>query len=248
MRWLCCSPSAAKSSATLRRSSVREESANLDRSVECRDDECRCLRAHRDGLIRLANAWLTSFLFGGYTEPLITEKEAKDLFSNLLYGQKKQEPPAQTPESQIIKESASSAAPSAQASSASELDREETEEELDAAVYLEDDAEREKAFKARYVHLHNEVHARGRNSTAPIGVVLTLSDDAQCVKLSVLAHPVEGADVFLLVATPSSKIFSFTTPKLQPMIKTPVGQNMIRAFLNSKPLPTVPHHDCSSHS
>jgi hypothetical protein len=57
--------------------------------------------------------------------------------------------------------------------------------------------------------------------------------------VSVVAHPAEGADVFLLVATPSNKIFSFTTPKLTPMIKTPIGQNMIKTFLNAKPAPAA---------
>jgi hypothetical protein len=70
----------------------------------------------------------------------------------------------------------------------------------------------------------------------------------QCARVSVLAHPAEGADVFLLVATPSSKIFSFTTPKLAPMIKTPIGQNMIKTFLNAKPTASAAITDASSSS
>lgn len=181
------------------------------------------------------------------TEPLITEKQAKDLFTNLLYGQKKRsdEPlAAKSADEQIIKEPSSAETSN---TPQAELAREESQEELDAASYIEDDAEREKAFKARYVHLHNEVQS---HILPCYFLLLELGRHARfkCVKVSVLAHPEEGADVFLLVATPSSKIFSFTTPKLQPMIKTPVGQNMIKTFLNAKPLPTPPAHTCASHS
>ncbi|ELR17373.1 uncharacterized protein ACA1_061110 [Acanthamoeba castellanii str. Neff] len=153
-------------------------------------------------------------------EPLITEKQAKDLFTNLLYGQKQpaaaatgDQAAAPSADSQLLKESPNGPAPTVGAPLVVD---DVTEEELDAAEYLEDDSEREKAFKSRYVQLHND-----------------------CVRVSVVAHPAEGADVFLLVATPSNKIFSFTTPKLTPMIKTPIGQNMIKTFLNAKPAPAA---------
>jgi hypothetical protein len=92
---------------------------------------------------------------------LITEKQAKDLFTNLLYGQKQptpaatgDQPAAPSADSQLLKESPNGPAPTVGAPLVVD---DVTEEELDAAEYLEDDSEREKAFKSRYVQLHNDV-------------------------------------------------------------------------------------------
>jgi len=139
-------------------------------------------------------------------EPLITEERAKNLFTRLL---------CQPTQKKELANAMTDAAKPEEKKEDEEEFEEEKEEDLDDAHEIEDDAEREKAFRSRYVQLHN-----------------------QCVKVSVLAHPEEGADVFLLIATPAKKIFSFATPKLQPMVSTPIGQNMIKAFLNANhPVP-----------
>jgi len=85
------------------------------------------------------------------------------------------------------------------------------DEDADAAEYIEDDQLREKEFKKRFTEVLNK-----------------------CKVISVTADAVNGAQVLLLVATPSGKILSYTTPKLQPFIGTAPGQKLIAALMNAQ--------------
>lgn len=99
------------------------------------------------------------------------------------------------------------------------------DEDAEAAEYVEDDQTREKEFKTRFTQVLNKVFS------LPSPGFCWLRN--QCKILSVTANPESGAEVLLLVATPSGKILSYTTPKLQPFTNTGPGQKLITALMNA---------------
>lgn len=50
-----------------------------------------------------------------------------------------------------------------------------------------------------------------------------------------------GTQVLLLVASETGHVYTFATPKLQPLITKPEGKNLIQACLNSPDLPSEYH-------
>ncbi|KAK9383588.1 floral homeotic protein agamous [Kockiozyma suomiensis] len=69
-------------------------------------------------------------------------------------------------------------------------------------------------------------------------VDLALSSDL-AYELSVLT----GTQVLLLVVSETGLVYTFTTPKLQPLVTKAEGKNLIQACLNApeEPVPTGPH-------
>lgn len=52
-----------------------------------------------------------------------------------------------------------------------------------------------------------------------------------------------GTQVLLLVVSETGLVYTFTTPKLQPLVTKPEGKNLIQSCLNAPdPLDTVDHH------
>lgn len=49
-----------------------------------------------------------------------------------------------------------------------------------------------------------------------------------------------GTQVLLLVASETGHVYTFATPKLQPLITKPEGKNLIQQCLNSTDVPSLP--------
>jgi hypothetical protein len=101
------------------------------------------------------------------------------------------------------------------------------EVDTDSSEFIENVDEREKAFKAQVKWLVTEV-------TRYVSLVaLFLQVCLQAEDMSYLKRPAKQAEVLVLVATPSQKVVSWATPKLEPLFKTEQGRTLLSSILST---------------
>lgn len=111
--------------------------------------------------------------------------------------------------------------------------------------FIEDKSRRHITFSKRKAGIMKKVfslRSRERNLS------LTNRFNMQAYELSTLT----GTQVLLLVASETGHVYTFATPKLQPLITKPEGKNLIQTCLNAPDpptqTPTAPHAQRLTHA
>lgn len=69
-------------------------------------------------------------------------------------------------------------------------------------------------------------------------------DSDQCMLTSTQAYELSvltGTQVLLLVVSETGLVYTFTTPKLQPLVTKPEGKNLIQVCVSSSPTISIDH-------